>query len=332
MTSMRDSLKNCRRIIVKIGTRSLVDHLGRSNKRRIQHFCAQMAALRQQGKEIILVSSGAIASGIEALNAKRRPTTTAGLQMAAAIGQIELITLYHRYFKKFNIHIGQILLTHDDLKNRTRHLNARNTLASLVSHNIIPIINENDVISTDEIKFGDNDLLSALVSGLVDADLLILLTTPDGLQNTQKNERIPYVSKIDTEVLGYIIAKDSPLSVGGMGAKLKACEIANQLGCPVVIAQGSQKNVLQKIIDGEDTGTLIGSPTELGRIDQRQRWIRYFHRPKGSVIIDDGAAEAILQKGKSLLAVGVKKIEGEFEAGALLTVQTLKGKRIAEGL
>lgn len=323
------------RIIIKIGTHTLVDAQGRPNKRRIAAICQDIATLHQAGKQVVLVSSGAIGVGVHALNMKRRPSHIAGLQMAAATGQVELLSLYHQYFAKHGMTIGQILLTHDDLKDRSRHLNARNTLLNLLKQKILPIINENDAVSIDEIKFGDNDILAALVAGLVDADTLIMLSTTDGLReftSKTKSVRIPYIEKIDNSALSYAKDFGNSLSVGGMQAKLQAAKIANDLGAQVVIAPGNKKSVLQKIIATEDIGTTVGDREQLSKLNHKARWIHYFHRLKGAVIIDQGAAKALTQAHKSLLAVGIKTVEGQFPAGSLIEIKTLRGKVIAQGL
>lgn len=329
-TLHRSLLKKAKRIVVKIGTHVLVDKNGRPNRRRIAAIVKELVALKNNNCEVIVVSSGAIGAGLQALKLKQRPTALCDLQMAAAVGQMRLLNSYHEFFSKYHCQISQALLTHEDLKNRKRHLNARNTILNLLRHNVIPIINENDVVADDEIKIGDNDVLSALVTVLIDADLLILLTTPNGLQD--KTKRVPYLENVNQAALELVTAKHNTLSVGGMASKLEAAQTAAKTGALVVIAKGSQKDVIKNILQGSDVGTLIGNKTAVKMLCKRKRWIAYFHRPQGKIIIDKGAEMAVLEKGASLLAIGIKKIEGKFTIGALLNIVTHSGKVIGRGL
>lgn len=331
----RQQITTAKRIVVKVGTHVLVDKTGKPNIFRIAHLVKDLALLQQSDKEVVLVTSGAIGAGLQVLNMKRSTTTPLeDLQMAAAIGQTRLMELYQKYFHRHHCIVSQVLLTHDDLKNRRRHLNARNTMLNLLAHRVIPIVNENDVVSVDEIRLGDNDVLSALVSALIDADLLILLTTPNGVQKPTTNgkmARIPYLETIDEMVLSYAIGKSSSLSIGGMASKLKAAHMAVKAGTQVVIASGFQKAILNKIISGEDIGTLIGDKIK-NKYQGRKRWIAFFHKPQGTIIIDAGAQEALLNKGKSLLPVGVKGIEENFAAGALVNIINENREIIGQGL
>lgn len=335
MENPRRSLAKAKRIVVKVGTHTLVNNQGRPHLRRIAQLCHDIAELMKQNKQVILVSSGAIAAGIETLGLKQRPNTISGLQMAAATGQIRLLSLYHRYFKRHQQIASQVLLTYEDLKHRTRHLNARNTLHALLKNKVIPIINENDAVSTAEIKFGDNDMLSAMVAGLVDADLLIMLSTPDGLRDfktTNYSKRISYLPAITPAVFKHAKTVSNTLSTGGMQAKLAATKTANQLGCPVVIAQGSQKHMLQRVLAGEDTGTLVGTPALLKPQKHRKRWLGYFHKTLGTITVDQGAANAISTQGKSLLAIGITSVTGQFSTGSPVSVCDPAGNTIAQGL
>lgn len=333
--AQRNHLTQAKRIVVKVGTHVLVDKTGKPNVFRIASLVKDLAHLHQQDREVILVTSGAIGAGLQVLNMKRSVTTPLeDLQMAAAIGQTRLMEHYHKYFHRQGCIISQVLLTHDDLKNRRRHLNARNTMLNLLRHKVIPVVNENDVVSVDEIRLGDNDVLSALVSALIDADLLILLTTPNGVQKPISNgkmARIPYLETIDETVLQYAIGKSSNLSIGGMASKLKAAHMAVKAGTQVVIASGFQKNILKKVVSGEDIGTLIGDKTK-NKYQGRKRWIAFFHKPQGTLIIDAGAQEALLTRGKSLLPVGIKQVEGNFAAGALVNIVGESGQIVGQGL
>lgn len=331
----RQKLLACQRIVVKIGTNILVNKAGRPNRRRMAALVAQIAELKALGKEVIVVSSGAIAAGFPLLGFKTRPKALVDLQTAAAIGQTRLLDIYHHLFLAKKIHISQVLLTHADLNHRSRHLNARNTMLNLLAHHIIPIVNENDVVAVDEIKIGDNDVLSALVAMLVDADLLILLTTPNGLQNLTKADtphRISYLSEINEKALSLVHGKTDGRSIGGMHSKLKAAELVLQIGIPVLIASGKMFQVLPRAIMAKDVGTLIDTPTNPRLLKKRKRWISYFHRTEGAIVIDEGACLAIQTHGKSLLPSGVKEVQSHFTAGALIQILTRDGKTIGHGL
>lgn len=330
---LRQSLSQAKRIVVKAGTHVLADKNGKPSPARIRNLVSNLAALQQEGIEVVLVTSGAIGVGMQVLGMKRTASTPlSDLQMTAAVGQSHLMELYHKYFSKHKCIISQVLLTHDDLRHRQRHLNARNAMLNLLSHNIIPIVNENDVVSVDEIRVGDNDVLSALVATLIQADLLILLTTPNGFYQTLPNgkkKRIPYLETINDAVLQHAQGKSSALSTGGMSSKLQAAQMANKSGSQVVIASGFQKDVLKKVFQGEDVGTLI---EKQNAILGRKRWIAFFHRAQGEIIIDTGAATAVQQKGKSLLPVGVREVKGVFSKGALVNISTIEGINIGQGL
>lgn len=332
----RENLQNSQRIVVKVGTRVLVDSSGKPSTQRIASLARQLAHLQKQGREIILVTSGAVGAGMQVLAKKRTSQTSlADLQMAAAIGQIRLMELYQKHFRKNGCHVSQVLLTHDDLKHRQRHLNARNTMLNLLRHKVIPIVNENDVISVDEMRVGDNDVLSAMVTSLIDADLLILLTTPNGFLQplpNGKSQRIPFLNAINDDILKFAIGKSDTLSTGGMSTKLKAAQTAVKSGARVVIASGRQKNILLQIMQGQDVGTLITDTNNSSPYQSRKRWIAFFHKPQGTLIIDDGAAEALRKKGKSLLPIGIHNVEGNFSEGDLVNISDNSGKIIAQGL
>ena len=318
--------------MVKAGTKVLVQHTGRPDKRRMRLLVDELAAFQHNGGEVALVSSGAIGAGLEALGMSRRPKTIPDLQMAAAVGQTRLMSLYDGFFGANRCHIGQVLLTHDTLKHRERHLNARNTLLNLIARRIVPVINENDAVSTEEIQFGDNDVLAALVAILVDADALILLSTTDGLREPVhggKTRRVSHIEEVDEGVLGLVTDRQDRLSAGGMASKLESAQIAAHNGIPVVIANGRKTGVLTRILEGKDEGTLL-FPKAVN-ISKRKRWIAFFNRAEGHLVIDDGAAAALI-RGKSLLPVGIKAVEGRFKVGAMVNIENPDGRQVARGL
>jgi glutamate 5-kinase len=323
----RDALKNARRIVVKAGTKVLVQNCGRPDSHQLKLLVDEMARFQNNGGEVAFVSSGAIGAGLEALGMETRPKAIPDLQMAAAVGQTRLMREYDRFFGENSCNIGQVLLTHDALKHRERHLNARNTLLNLIENRIVPIINENDAISTEEIKFGDNDVLAALVAILVDADALVLLSTTDGLRSG--DQRVSYIEEVDDNVMDLVADKADNLSTGGMASKLESAQIAAHNGIPVVIANGRKAGSLTRIFNGEDEGTLL-FPKERN-ISKRKRWIAFFNRAEGHLVVDDGAVQA-LEKGKSLLPVGIKAVYGDFKVGAMVGIQSADGAHIARGL
>ncbi len=332
--SHRAELCKAKRIVVKIGTHVLINKQGGPNVKRIAALVKQLGALHEH-HEVILVSSGAIGTGLNTLGLKHRPTNLPALQMAAAIGQTRLQVIYQKHFAHHGITTSQVLLTHDDLKNRVRHLNARNTLHALLSHKIIPIINENDVVSVDEIKFGDNDILSSLVAALVNADLLVLLTTPNGVQepiSAHRMRRIPYIEEVTQKTFSLVQPKKNALSTGGMQTKLIAAQNANRIGALTVVASGKEKDILKKIIEGEDVGTLIGHKGDKHHIkEKRKQWIAFFHKSQGDIVINDCAVDVLRHQGKSLLPIGITKVIGEFLQGALVNVLDEHHHLIAKG-
>jgi glutamate 5-kinase len=324
-----------KRIVIKAGSRVLVDDRGCPDQVRIQQLADELAELQRQNFEIILVTSGAIAAGVQSLGWPKRPISLPELQMAAAVGQNVLMNIYATGFRQHNITLGQILLTHDDLNHRERHLNARNTMLAMLRNRIIPVVNENDVVAVDEIRFGDNDVLASLVSTLVHGDLLILLTTSDGFYRTENGlmkERISILENITEETLVMAQGKGSTWSSGGMASKLKAARHAALSGTPVVIANGLENGIITQIIKGADKGTLILPGGTRNRLRARKKWIAFFHRPGGSVIVDDGAIDAIMMRGNSLLPVGIRDTEGSFTIGTLINIKSTAGNTIARGL
>jgi glutamate 5-kinase len=330
----RESLKNARKIVVKVGTHILGDKTGKPNRMRIASLVRDLTTLHHEGREIILVTSGAIGTGMHVLGKKRTSTTPLpDLQMTAAIGQTRLMQLYHNYFAKGKCLISQVLLTHDDLRHRQRHLNARNAILNLLNHRVIPIVNENDVVAVDEIRVGDNDFLSAMVATLINADLLILLTSPNGFYMPNKKgkmQRVSYLETINDNVLKFAKGKTSSLSTGGMVTKLKAAKMATQTGTQVIIASGLIKGIIKKIIQGDDVGTYIGKHPKI-EFNSRKRWIAFFHKPQGTLTIDLGAEKALIS-GKSLLPIGIKAVDGNFASGVLVTIQNTEGNILGQGL
>jgi glutamate 5-kinase len=326
-------LKDVSRIVVKLGTGVLTDSRKEPDLAQLEQLVAQVAEQRRAGKELVLVSSGAVGAGMGALGHHRRPADLAELQACAAVGQSRLMATYDKLFAAFGLAVAQILLTHEDLEHHERHLNARNTLVTLLQHGVIPIINENDVVSFTELKFGDNDKLSALVASLLPADLLVILTTVDGfIENFgRSNPRtIPVVERIDPIFEAIAGGTDSATAVGGMASKLQAAKIAVRSGIPLVIASGKKKQSLARILAGQDEGTLfVPQPT---RLKGRKRWIAFFHHPKGTLIVDAGAKKALRENGKSLLPPGISRCEGEFEAGEVVRVCDLDGTEFARGI
>jgi glutamate 5-kinase len=329
----RESIKTAARMVIKLGTGVLTDSRKHPDPAQLAQLVAQVAALQQGGKEIVLVTSGAVGAGMGALGYAKRPNDLAELQACAAVGQSRLMATYAELFARHGLHVAQVLLTHDDLAHHERHLNARNTLITLLSRGVVPIINENDAVSFTEIKFGDNDTLSALVAALLPADLLVILTTVDGvIENFGKAnpKTIPVIEKIDTGLEKIARGTDSDTAVGGMASKVQAAKIAVRSGIPLVIASGKKKNVLAKILAGENEGTLfVAHPTKL---QGRKRWIAFFHHPRGALYVDDGAKLALREKGKSLLPPGVARCEGEFAAGDVVRICDRDGTEFARGI
>ena len=329
----RDSLKTAQRLVVKLGTGVLTDRRKQIDPAQLGQLVAQIAAQRKAGKEIVIVSSGAVGAGMGVLGYEKRPAELAELQACAAVGQSRLMAHYGELFAKHDLHVAQVLLTHEDLEHHERHLNARNTLVTLLGRGVVPIINENDAVSLAELKFGDNDKLSALVASLLPADLLVILTTVDGvLENFGKAnpKTISTIEKIDVEVEKLGGGTSSETAVGGMKSKIEAAKIAVRSGIPLVIASGKKKGALANILTGEDEGTLFVAQSN--KLQGRKRWIAFFHHPKGAIFVDNGAKKALREDGKSLLPPGVSRCEGNFEAGDVVRICDLDGTEFARGI
>jgi len=326
-------LKNVSRIVVKLGTGVLTDARKQPDLAQMQQLADQVAAQRQLGREVVLVSSGAVGAGMGALGYEKRPAELAELQACAAVGQSRLMSTYEKLFAKHRLTVAQVLLTHDDLEHHERHLNARNTLVRLLRHGVVPIINENDAVSFTEIKFGDNDKLSALVAALLPADLLIILTTVDGVIadfGKRQARVLDTIESITPEIEAMAGGTTSATAVGGMTSKIQAAKIAARSGIPLIIASGRKTDVLERAAGGKAEGTLFVPHTR--KLASRKRWIAFFHRPKGQLYVDDGAKRALRESGKSLLQPGVARCEGEFLAGDIVSVCDLNGTEFARGI
>lgn len=329
----RESLKSVSRVVVKLGTGVLTDSRKQPDPAQLKQLVAQMAALRAAGKEVVLVTSGAVGAGMGALGYKNRPTELAEKQACAAVGQSRLMAVYDKLFSEHGLVVAQVLLTHADLEHHERHLNARNTLITLLQRGVVPIINENDAISFTEIKFGDNDKLSALVAALLPADLLVILTTVDGVIENfgKKNAKtLSLIEKIDAAIHDMAGDTTSVTAVGGMKSKIEAAQIAVRSGIPLVIASGQKKDTLAKVLGGKDEGTLfVPRPN---RLKGRKRWIAFFHHPKGTLFVDEGAKKALRDNSKSLLPPGVSRCEGEFSEGDVVRICDQNGMEFARGI
>ncbi|MEI8349103.1 MAG: glutamate 5-kinase [Candidatus Omnitrophota bacterium] len=316
-----------KKIVVKIGS-SLIAPSGNLDMALLAELVKDIIEAQNQGYKVILVSSGAIACGAHKLGLKKKPTDTHSLMAIASLGQIVLMDAYSDAFAAHKKSCAQILLTWDDFDNRKRFLNARSTIAKLLSLDIIPIINENDAVSCDEIKFGDNDRLSALVADLTRAETLIILSDVPGLLDGTR--LVPVIEKIDANVLALVRREDKALTSGGMFTKLEAAKISLSLGVQMIIASGREEKVISRIAAGEHLGTLFVSCGQ--KHTARKRWIAFSKKIKGMIYVDDGAAEAITHRGKSLLCVGITKTEGEFKRKDSVEVVDSHGNILGCGL
>ncbi len=335
MKSARDRIPAARRWVVKIGSALLTADGQGLQRETLSPWVEQMAALVKDGGELILVSSGAVAEGMSRMGWKRRPQTLHDLQAAAAIGQMGLVRAYEACFQKRGLHTAQILLTRDDLANRQRYLNARNTLRTLLELKVVPVVNENDTVATDELRFGDNDTLAALVANLVEADLLVLLTDQDGLFDSDPRgnveARLIHESRVDNPQLDEVAGGSaSGLGRGGMVTKVRAARLAARSGTPTVIAPGRSGGVLGAIRRGEEVGTLL-TPVQESQA-ARKRWLAGQLQARGRLTLDDGAVLKLRGSGSSLLAVGVKAVDGAFQRGDVVVCVSQSGAEVARGL
>jgi glutamate 5-kinase len=328
-------LKSARRLVVKVGS-SLVTNQGQGlDQAAIARWAAQIAQLRTRTKEVVLVSSGAIAEGMQRLGWAKRPQAMHELQAAAAVGQMGLVQVYETSFREHGLHTAQVLLTHADLADRQRYLNARSTLRTLLALGVVPIINENDTVVTDEIKFGDNDTLAALVTNLIEADCLIILTDQAGLYTRDPREdstaELVREAKAGAPELEDMCGKaGSHIAKGGMLTKVLAAKRAARSGAHTVIASGHEPEVLLRLAEGEAIGTQLVAETM--PIAARKQWLADHLQVSGRLLLDAGAMRALVKHGKSLLPIGVKSIEGAFERGAVVACLSPEGKELARGL
>lgn len=322
-------------VVVKVGTRVLTHTGGVLNQERIAALAEEISALVDGGRKVVLVSSGAVGAGMSQLGLTSRPADLATLQAVAAVGQTKLVEAYDRTFRRHSRHAAQVLLTADDLDNRTRYLNVRNTLLALLEFGAVPVINENDTVAVDELKttFGDNDRLAALVTNLLRAPLLVILSDVEGLYDgdpADPSARVmPTVTRLDESIYALVRDKATGLSKGGMASKLEAARMASTAGENVIIASGRRTDVLTRIFSAEPIGTLFVAQGK--SISPLKRWIGFSAHPRGGMILDDGASRAIAS-GRSLLAIGVVAVEGRFEKGDVIRLCSPSGQEIARGL
>ena len=332
--SNREILKRARTWVIKIGSSLLTDNGKGLNNESIGRWAGQISALQDQGLSVDLVSSGAVAEGVSRLGLPGRPTAIHEQQAAAAVGQMGLIQAYESQFKKFGKHTAQILLTHDDLSNRKRYLNARSTLRALLDMKVIPVINENDTVVTDEICFGDNDTLGALVANLINADVLVILTDQQGVfdADPRKNSEAKLISEAssDDEMLMQVAGGGGLLGKGGMQTKIRAARLASRSGAVTCIVHGSSPDVLTALQRGEPLGTLLLADKQ--PIAAKKQWLASHLQVRGVLTLDAGAVKVLQASGKSLLPVGVRAVSGNFKRGDLVACKDEQGKVIAHGL
>jgi len=329
-------LKKIEKVVIKIGSSSLTLKNGGLDVVKMDKFTTGVAGLVESGFEVIIVTSGAISAGLQFLGIGVRPKDISTLQAAAAVGQVELMRTYGDLFAKKQQKIGQILLTREDTTRRKQYLNIMNTIDNLLKLKVIPVINENDSVAVEEIKFGDNDRLAALVSSIIQADLLIILSDIEGLydkdpQSNPDAKLISFVEKITPEIVNTAGPAGSPYSSGGMASKLKAARICSFLQIPMVIADSKTEDILKKIVSFEQAGTFFAPQTQR-KVKSIKRWIAFGMQSKGNIYLDNGAEEAVESRGTSILAVGVAKVEGSFNKGDTVRVYSLDGRLIAKGI
>jgi len=324
-----------KRIVVKLGTSVLTGGSKQLNQARMVEIARQCADLYQRGPDVVVCTSGAIAAGRAHLNFPQLPSTIVSKQLLAAVGQLQLMRVWERLFDIYGLRVGQILLTRADVENRERFLNARDALSALLEQRIIPIINENDAVATEDIRVGDNDNLSALVATLVNADLLILLTDQPGLftadPRTNPDARlIPEVRRIDDNLIALAGGSVTGLGTGGMVTKLQAANTARHMGADVVIAAGVEPDVITRIALGEAVGTRF--PALETRLESRKAWILAGPKPSGTIYVDKGAADALCHKGRSLLPAGIRRIDGDFQRGDTVVIAEVQRHELARGI
>ena len=331
----RENIGEAQRIVVKVGTSTLTHETGKLNFFRIERLVRELSDLVNQGKEIVLVSSGAVGAGMERLGLTEKPKTIPEKQAAAAVGQGVLLHVYEKIFAEYGQTVGQVLLTREDSVKRSRYVNSRNTLLQLLAMGVIPIINENDAVAVDELKIGDNDTLSAMVGTIVDADLIIILSDVDGVYtaNPQTNPEaklLSEIAEITPEIDELAGGPGTMRGTGGMYTKIQAAKIAVNAGIALVIASGTQDGVVREILTGQAVGTLF--PSKHNRLQVRKSWLAFGARIAGDVQVDSGCAKAIAKTGSSLLAAGIIKVQGDFEQGKTIRILDPNGRELARGL
>lgn len=331
----RQSFTRVRRLVVKVGSSTLTHSTGKLNYGRIERLVRELADLANQGKELILVTSGAVSAGMGRLQLTEKPKTIPEKQAAAAVGQGILMHTYEKLFAEYGQVVAQVLLTREDSVDRKRYLNSRHTMQALLARRVIPIVNENDAVAVDELKIGDNDTLSALVAGIVDADLLVILSDVAGLYDRNPQlypdaKLIETVADITPDIEALAGGPGTARGTGGMYTKIQAAKIAVNSGVAMVIASGSQDGVLRDIMAGRQVGTLF-LPRE-NPLHVRKRWIAFGSRLKGTIVVDDGCARAIVEHGSSLLPSGITAVLNDFEPGSTVRVVASDGREIARGI
>ena len=334
--SFREALKKAKRIVVKVGTSTITYANGKRNFSQIDRLARELSDLQNQGKEMILVSSGAVAVGVDRLGLPAKPATIPGKQACAAVGQGVLMHTYEKLFADYGQIVAQVLITRTEAIDRHRYANCRNTFMTLLQQGVIPIVNENDVVALDELKIGDNDNMSALVAGIVDADLVIILSDIDGLYTANPATHpeatlVHTVQEITPEVEASAGGVGSSRGTGGMATKIQAAKAATNSGIQLVIASGTEKNAIPRILQGEEIGTLFVSREN--RLQFRKRWLAFGAKIQGSIVVDDGCAKAIRKAGGcSILPAGIYQVVGDFQSGSTVSVIDKEGHELARGL
>lgn len=332
----REALKKAKRIVIKVGTSTITYANGKRNFSQIDRLAREISDLQNQGKEMILVTSGAVAVGVDRMGLPGKPKTIPGKQAAAAVGQGVLMHTYEKFFADYGQIVAQVLITKTEAIDRHRYTNTRNTFMELMRQHVIPIVNENDVVALDELKIGDNDNMSALVAGIVDADLVIILSDVDGLYTANPQTHpdaviVPEVVEITPEIEASAGGVGSARGTGGMATKIQAAKAATSSGIHLVIASGTEKNAITRVLQGEELGTLFVSREN--RLQFRKRWLAFGAKIAGSIVVDDGCAKAIRKAGGcSILPAGVFAVQGEFLSGSTVSVIDKDAHELARGL
>lgn len=332
----REALKKAKRIVIKVGTSTITYANGKRNFSQIDRLAREISDLQNQGKEMILVTSGAVAVGVDRMGLPGKPKTIPGKQAAAAVGQGVLMHTYEKFFADYGQIVAQVLITKTEAIDRHRYTNTRNTFMELMRQRVIPIVNENDVVALDELKIGDNDNMSALVAGIVDADLVIILSDVDGLYTANPQTHpdaviVPEVAEITPEIEASACGVGSARGTGGMATKIQAAKAATSSGIHLVIASGTEKNAITRVLQGEELGTLFVSREN--RLQFRKRWLAFGAKIAGSIVVDDGCAKAIRKAGGcSILPAGVFAVQGEFLPGSTVSVIDKDAHELARGL